>query len=603
MFEPGIKKNDADQKLAEMWCRHWQEALNLWGTFVRLPEPVFCTDPQEERKEGLTQSFAMIRLGDHRIILSSRVIMAQKLEAFALEIIGHEIGHHVYCPADLVDLGRMMARIRKALPSLENYAPMVGNLYTDLLINDRLFRSHHLKMDQVYKKLEVENPDPLWTFYMRTYEILWGLPKGSLAKGKITPEMEADAILGNRVIRNYAREWVRGSGRFAALCFPYLAESAKKFANNFKVLMDSSSAAGNEVPGGLTDIDEDEELDAVHPALEGEGASGGSEGPEEKIGKKSFSPTAPDQKGGSGKSHREPFEYGQILKAMGIDIDGTELAYRYYKERALPYLVPFPVKESPVALDPLPEGLDPWEFGSPLERINWLETIIRSPVVIPGVTTLETHFGTEKGSEKAKEPVDLDIYIDCSGSMPNPRMQLSYLALAGVIIVLSALRAGSRVQATLWSGPGEFKTTAGFKRNERDIMAIITDYIGGCTAFPLHILRDTYQDRKPFDRKVHILHISDSGIDTLFQDDEKGNSGKTIAALALEKAGAGGTMALNLFTGWEKNSALQFAKSQGWKIFPVRDWRELIAFSKEFAGRHYISRGLFSRKAHGMGNL
>ena len=39
---------------------------------------------------------------------------------------------------------------------------------------------------------------------------------------------------------------------------------------------------------------------------------------------------------------------------------------------------------------------------------------------------------------------------------------ISYLALAGTILALSALRAGARVQATLWSGAGQFETTAGF---------------------------------------------------------------------------------------------------------------------------------------------
>ena len=44
-------------------------------------------------------------------------VLDQKLDPFPLEILGHEIGHHVYCPADLSDQGRMIARMRRALPS------------------------------------------------------------------------------------------------------------------------------------------------------------------------------------------------------------------------------------------------------------------------------------------------------------------------------------------------------------------------------------------------------------------------------------------------------------------------------------------------------
>ena len=58
-------------------------------------------------------------------------------------------------------------------------------------------------------------------------------------------------------------------------------------------------------------------------------------------------------------------------------------------------------------------------------------------------------------------PVDLDLYVDSSGSMPDPQLATSYLALAGAIVALSALRAGASVQATLWSGTGQVTVTNG----------------------------------------------------------------------------------------------------------------------------------------------
>jgi len=237
----------------------------------------------------------------------------------------------------------------------------------------------------------------------------------------------------------------------------------------------------------------------------------------------------------------------------------------------------------------MPEGLDVWDAGQPLDGINWLESSIRSPVIVPGLTALETRYGTDSGFEKEREPVDLDLYVDSSGSMPNPRIQLSYLALAGAIIALSALRAGSRVQATLWSGARQFKTTNGFTADEKSIMAVITEHIGGCTAFPLHILRDTYQDRPPAARRVHILHISDEGIDTIYANDEKNGRGPDIAAMALEKAGGGGSMVLNLWQrDWRKNKGLAFAEGQGWRIYPVKTWEELLAFARDFVQRQYV---------------
>lgn len=62
------------------------------------------------------------------------------------------------------------------------------------------------------------------------------------------------------------------------------------------------------------------------------------------------------------------------------------------------------------------------------------------------------------------------------------------------------------------SGTREFITTDGFISDEKQILKIITGYLGGSTAFPIHILRDTYKDRKPNARKVHILVVSDEGL-------------------------------------------------------------------------------------------
>src|SRR5205814_847036 len=109
--------------------------------FTRLRPPLLCLESAEARREGLTDSFAMIRLADQAIIVSLPAVQHSRVEAFPREILAHEIGHHVLAPATLTDHGRMIARMRRALPTLERHAPMVANLYSDLLINDRLQRS------------------------------------------------------------------------------------------------------------------------------------------------------------------------------------------------------------------------------------------------------------------------------------------------------------------------------------------------------------------------------------------------------------------------------------------------------------------------------
>jgi hypothetical protein len=207
---------------------------------------------------------------------------------------------------------------------------------------------------------------------------------------------------------------------------------------------------------------------------------------------------------------------------------------------------------------------------------------------------VKRQYGLVEGAIPASLPIDLDIYIDSSGSMPNPQQYISYMALAGAVICLSALRAGSRVQATLWSGKKQVMSTPGFVTDQDSILRVLTGFYGGATAFPIHKLRDTVVERKGAARDCHILMISDDGITTMFDNDERGNSGWDVAAQALEAGRAGGTMALNLYQDWQQHSTehwindLQRAnREQGWSIYSVNELAALVDFARDFSRRHY----------------
>jgi hypothetical protein len=101
---------------------------------------------------------------------------------------------------------------------------MIANLYTDLLINDRLQRSAGLPLAAVFKRLAAQegSADPLWSLYLRTYELLWSLPRGELGGGRLSTEAEGDAWLAMRLVRHYARNWLEGAPKFAMLVLPCL---------------------------------------------------------------------------------------------------------------------------------------------------------------------------------------------------------------------------------------------------------------------------------------------------------------------------------------------------------------------------------------------
>lgn len=578
--------------LRKQWTDAWPAALAAWSKFTRLRLPNLCLTETEARGEGLTGSFAMIRLQDQSIVVSLPAVAANHVEPYALEVLAHEIGHHVLTPATLTDHARMIARMRWALPTVEQHAPMVANLYTDLLINDRLQRSAGLRIADVYRAIGAGGSGgAVWTLYLRIYEILWSLERGSLGGGKTDDRLEGDAWLGARLVRSYARDWLDGSGRFAALLLPHLLEDQKS-GKIIEKLLDTRNAAAGGDPAGLVEEEPGERDGAIHPAQDPNLADFPNENDDGQDAD-AVMPADAQQNPPSRGQVREPFQFGEILRSAGIDISDHDAAVRYYRERARPYLIPFPSRKVPESADPLPEGLEPWDIGDALDAADWFQSMLQSPRIVPGLTTVQRVWGATEGREPKREPLDLDLYVDSSGSMPNPQRMTSYPALAGAILCLSALRSGARVQATLWSGKNQFTTTDGFVRNQDAVLRVLTGYFGGATAFPIHLLRDTYAARKPNAHPAHILVISDDGVSTMFDVDERGSSGWDIAAMALQQAAGGGTLALNLPVNWTASTSGPYAAirrardRERWQVHRVASLEELVEFARQFSRLRY----------------
>ena len=593
MTKPAAFSPTELEQLAGRWLAAWPDALAAWSKFTRLRLPELCLTQKAAQKAGLTGSFAMIRLTDQAVIVSLPEVLESGIGDLAVEILAHEIGHHVLAPSNLTDHGRMIARMRRALPTLERHAPFLANLYTDLLINDRLQRSAGLRMHEVYIALGItSSPSKVWRLYLRMYEVLWSLPRGTLCAGPMEDRMEGDAWLGARLLRSYARDFMAGSGGFASLLLPYLAEDEHALDGHER-LFDTRDAAGGSNPSGLAEGEG--EPAPIHPAHD---PRLNDELGDVSAAEANTLPKAADAPKAAGQT-RQPFEYGEILRAMGLVISDHEVAIRYYRERAIPHLIPFPRRRVPTSVEPLPEGLERWDFGDPLEHVDWLESVLISPHVVPGLTTVQRAWGTMDGQQPKSEPLDLDLYVDSSGSMANPQRLISFPALAGAIICISALRAGARVQATLWSGARQFTSTPGFVRDEQLLLGVLTGYFGGATAFPIHVLRDTFEKRGPTARPAHVLVISDDGVSTAFDKDERGNSGWDVTRRALAEARGGATFVLNLPANWDRveqthkyfaqvyGAILRARDELGIDVQRVADWDELVAFARAFARKRY----------------
>ena len=489
----------------------------------------------------------------------------------------------------------MIAAIKPVLFGLpQDTAHFVANLYGDLMLNDRLQRRAGVDMAAVYRKLNEiesggESTSRVWKVYSHTYEHLWRLPPGSLSPPGLTSEMTADAALIARLIRHHAAEWLRGARRFACILYPYLQQDAQENkAQTFTLLGLGDLRSAGQCAGEGCDVDAiPDGLSAIDPAELGDldddlgdwlGGDDGKESSKEKPGQGLG--RSRGNKGGptrtENRKFREPVEYGDLLRALGLKLSDHEITIRYYRERAMPHLVPFPSRKMPQAKEPLAESYETWEPADSLEELDLFGSILRSPEIIPGVTTVQRVYGESPGSDPAKQPVDLYIGIDCSGSMPNPQNTISYPALAGAVIALSALRMGARVMVVLSGEPGSSLATDGFVTDERKVLGVLTSYLGTGYTFGIHRLHDTFGDRKPTDRDVYILIVTDHDIFSLLDAQglkqfEQGQgkqpprrpsettlpprkpgsvwqpaNGWECARDALEKARGGGTYVLNM---------------------------------------------------------
>ncbi|MGH7294630.1 MAG: VWA domain-containing protein [Polyangiaceae bacterium] len=563
-------------QIREAWNAHWDDALRAWSKLVRLSPPRWCMTEEDEKREGLTGSFAQILLAEHAVILSARQIAALGLAPYPLEIMAHEVGHHVYCPGDLADAGRLVARVRRGLPGHELEAGMVSNLYEDILINDRLQRSAGLDSAAVWRVLRGDGAStPLWALYTTIYEHLWSLPAGDLSGVKVDARTDQDARLGARLVRVYAKNWLRGGGRFAALVLPYL-QTDRPFAD-LAAAMDATGQRTGVIPDGLTEIDDDED-DAVHPAFDPELTGLSTDSPDPRTRSDGRSPRP---------RHRDLGEYGQLLATLGVRASSEDVASRYYRERALPYLVRYPTRRSPRARELLPEGLETWDPGSPLEQIDWVESLARSPVVVPGLTTVERVYGDSRGGDPERAPVDLYVGIDCSGSMPAPRVLTSYPALAGAIVSLSALRVGASVKVVLSGEPnGRTLSMPDFLRDEALVMQTLTSYLGTGIGFGVHRLAETFDAHEPRARPAHVLLLTDTDLYRLLDSVEDGKPGWDVARDALAAARGGGTVVLNTAPAPQAPPVLRL-RAGGWGVHFVSSWEALVDFAREFSRRAY----------------
>ena len=602
---------DSHQPLLAMAEAVWPRAQRVWSPVTRLHRPTLLEKPAKDALAWIDLRTMSVHVNLRRAtpLMGTTAARSAGQEELVLALLAHEVGHYVLAPGDMATAARIHMRVRSGLIDCDEQVGMVANLWCDLLINDELQRHRGVSMislleavSECWDRQETEShgreiPDASgpqwWPTYLRCYEIAWELAPGTLHRQGVAGETEARLMA--RLARVYASAPVQGAAGFAALLRPMIMDEDLQQKRSQRLRMSGRGGSGRQC-GGITGVGElpvsvigDTDLlkPVIHPAQDPLVLGAGLSAPRAPEDSQNNNDGALLQDTLSRSQNIQPADLSAVARSLGVDMPALEIASRYYQESAAPYLVRLPPARRAGRDDPLMGNLETWETGEDLADIDWSATMAASPWVVPGVTTRRRHFERDPGEDQHMVPTNLDLYLDSSGSMPDPAVRLSPVALAGAILALSALRSGARVQATTWSGPEQIAGTDGFTQNTQEVLAAIVAHFGGSTSFPLGILSRTHLaaradgvGRPP----CHIAVVSDDGVVSMFADHRSDECAKTsneegIAVRALTAAGGGGTLLLNT----EPRHVKGLRLPGGYAVHSVRNLDEVRRFSADLA--------------------
>jgi len=438
-----------------------EKALKSWNS-PRIPHVIAAESEEEfsrlgETGEALKRELAFMKYPDFQTYANMpkiKRLLSNDPRRGAEAIFKHEAGHR-FCPYDIVTSIILLHNAKKGLEgqeipySADQAAKTILNLYTDEVINTNLARNREENIPWLYRELSSNRSErKLWRVYARSMELAWGeniLPEGTKLEAE---EEEAAQELAGLFEKNWfdrdiwpanIREYARTISRFLE---DEQVDSAgiSDIAGNIPRELDKKTAA--ELAKRLAEI--------------------GSDGlPTSREALKDFRGIL------AGYGQGDPIEASVTFYKMLSDSYDVMFALRPFGR---PRVNPFqPIK---------------WQPSMGPDKLDVDYSVHVGGRIIPGVNTYswltrrrEVHGGFEEIVP------NLDLYLDSSGSMPNPTEYTSLPVLAGFVASKKAHRKGAYIRATNFSGNGQH-TTQESTRDLEKVYKTLVKYFNGGTVFP-----------------------------------------------------------------------------------------------------------------------
>ncbi|HEX8700987.1 MAG TPA: hypothetical protein VF815_19230, partial [Myxococcaceae bacterium] len=133
-----------------------------------------------------------------------------------------------------------------------------------------------------------------------------------------------------------------------------------------------------------------------------------------------------------------------------------------------------------------------WEYGDDPSQIDWTLTVLTQGH-LAAVAPLRRELEADSLPPTEPDVPAVEIYLDTSGSMPNPEQQLNAMTLAAQVLAATALRKRARVRGIVYSDGKPLVSP--WMYDEETARDFLLHYIGGGTMFPFELLHKLSQEQ------------------------------------------------------------------------------------------------------------
>lgn len=461
-------------------------AIDLWGVRTEL-------SPPKPWKAGGTshwsaeEPLAYIDLETRQVVVNLPLLEKMGARDSLTAVLAHEVGHHVRFPHSLGQVAALRVLELRLIPGLKQ---SLTNLFFDLQVNEVVGRTRADELCAVYRGFVRQSKElsPVFFFYLAIYEELWGKGEAALVpKAQVKP-MEKEFPGCRADARVFSQTFYELPGVY--LQFIY-------FCSRFlRYVRDPAESQGSVPMGHDVATPDADDLDR---------AIAGVPGVDEALDEARERGWIED----SGAVDREQGDAFSTIDRVVEHMPGTgggelrrALVSRHYRRLVEPWIVRIPgASPEPEAF--LPTVTEDWEPGESPAKIDWTASVIERGV-LAGALPRQRDLEPDPPPEPEGELPWVEIYLDTSGSMPSPEHQLNAMTLAAQILSASAIRRGGSVRGIVYSS-GE-PTVSDWMRDEEAAREFLLGYIGGGTAFPFDLLRESAEER---DDAIRVI-VSDS---------------------------------------------------------------------------------------------